>query len=432
VPDETPNITGVIAALTSAFVPATAGAELATQTSNVFTTESSSVLTGATTNTTIANAYLNYVVFNQSYDAIASGHQKIGGWINSSQPLNINNIVIGQKGSIYIWVSNESNYNLNVYFDDLKVTHLKGPILQEDHYYPFGANISALSSTAPLSKPNQFKFNGIEENTDFDLNTYDAFFRNYDPVLGRWWQIDPKASERESPYVGMGNNPILYNDYLGDTIKFASDEASQALQQQYDALRRESKSFNTLITLLEQSKSVINIKVDEVAVDKVAEKKGLGESKDRVGGFAERSDLSITMRAGQTDKQLAEEPFHVFQFLTYGTDRNTAEIESEAKLFDYDVVNEAADSRGDASVFGPGGSEMGVTEVQFSQEDTGSRIIRAGSNREAYNTYLKSFSQYQNATGGPYNGTIRTLKPIAYNNINTVQKIDPTKRPRSN
>ena len=88
-----------------------------------------------------------------------------------------------------------------------------------DSYYPFGLSINALSSTAPLSKPNNYKFNGIEQNTDFDLNTYDAFFREYDPALGRWWQIDPKLSERESPYVGMGNNPIFYNDYLGDTVK---------------------------------------------------------------------------------------------------------------------------------------------------------------------------------------------------------------------
>jgi RHS repeat-associated protein len=318
-----------------------------------------------------------------------------------------------------------------VFFDDLIITHTKGKVLQEDHYYPFGMNISALSSTAPLSKPNQFKFNGIEFTDDFDLNAYDAFYREYDPQLGRWMQIDPKTSGTESPYVGMGNNPLLYNDYLGDTIRFAGDEASQALQQQYDALRQQSKSFNTLITLLEQSESVINIKVDD-AVDKVAEEKGLGEIKDKVGGFAMLSDSHITMRAGQSDKALAEEPFHIFQFLTYGSKRSTAEIESEAKLFDYDVVNEAADSRGDMSIMGPGMAEMDITQVQFSQEDTGSRIIRSGKNRSTYNTYLKSFSQYHNTTGGAYKGTIRMLMPIAYNNINTVQKIDPTKRPRSN
>jgi len=290
-------------------------------------------------------------------------------------------------------------------------------------------NISALSSTAPLSKPNKYKFNGIEENTDFDINVYDALYRNYDPTLGRWWQIDPKASERESSYAGIGNNPILYNDYLGDTVIFANDEASQALKAQYSALREQSKSFNTLITLLEHSEHVVNIKVDEGAVDKVAEDKGLGEIKDKVGGFAIRSDLSITMRAGQSDKALAEEPFHIFQFITYGNERNTAEIESEAKLFDYDVVNEASDSRGDLSTFGPGGAEIGVTNVQFAQEDSGSRIIRSGPNRTAYNNYLRTFAQGQNSTGGAYRGTIRPLLPIAYNNINTIQRIYHIKKP---
>jgi hypothetical protein len=60
-----------------------------------------------------------------------------------------------------------------VFFDHLNITHTKGKVLQEDHYYPFGLNISALSSTAPLSKPNQFKYNGNEEQTEFDLNLYD-------------------------------------------------------------------------------------------------------------------------------------------------------------------------------------------------------------------------------------------------------------------
>ncbi len=65
---------------------------------------------------------------------------------------------------------------------------------------------------------NKYKYNGIEFNSDLDLNTYDAFYRNLDPQIGRWWQVDPKPNDSESPYATMGNNPILYSDYLGDTL----------------------------------------------------------------------------------------------------------------------------------------------------------------------------------------------------------------------
>ena len=69
---------------------------------------------------------------------------------------------------------------------------------------------------------NNKKFNSIEHNKDFDLNMYEAFYRNLDPQIGRFWQIDPKLESAEawSSYVAMLNNPIRYPDPLGDsTIK---------------------------------------------------------------------------------------------------------------------------------------------------------------------------------------------------------------------
>ena len=47
-------------------------------------------------------------------------------------------------------------------------------------------------------------------------NNYTTLFRQLDPRIGRWWSIDPKVLEYESPYVSMGDNPILFNDVLGD------------------------------------------------------------------------------------------------------------------------------------------------------------------------------------------------------------------------
>lgn len=114
-------------------------------------------------------------------------------------------------------------------------------ILQQDHYYPFGANISALSSTAPLSKPNKYKYNGNEEQTEFDLNLYDFNARFYDPVLGRFTSVDPLADHPnqvdKSPYAYAWNNPIVLNDpdgrcpqcAVGFVIGFGLDVASQMI-----------------------------------------------------------------------------------------------------------------------------------------------------------------------------------------------------------
>ena len=97
------------------------------------------------------------------------------------------------------------------------ITHTKSKILQEDHYYPFGANISALSSSAPLSKPNRYKLSGNEEQTDFDFNVYDFNARTYDPILGRFMQIDPMADlmNGETPYHYVFNNPLILKDPSG-------------------------------------------------------------------------------------------------------------------------------------------------------------------------------------------------------------------------
>jgi len=66
------------------------------------------------------------------------------------------------------------------------------------------------------------------------LELYATNFRSLDPQLGRWWQLDPKPDYTQSLYSAMNNNPIRYNDPLGDTINATKIRSNEKLSQAYD------------------------------------------------------------------------------------------------------------------------------------------------------------------------------------------------------
>lgn len=159
----------------------------------------------------------NYNLLDAAWDQITTDMEQVSATQKEpfAYPLS-KEVVVHEPGFAYIFVSNEHPTYVDVYFDDVTVTHTPSPIVSASDYYPFGLTFN--SSQRENAIPNRKKFNGIEEVTDLDLNVYTAFYRANDPAIGRWWQIDPKANPNETPYAFGSNNPIRYSDFLGDTI----------------------------------------------------------------------------------------------------------------------------------------------------------------------------------------------------------------------
>ncbi|MBP7558042.1 MAG: hypothetical protein KA821_17330 [Chitinophagaceae bacterium] len=172
-------------------------------------------------------AFVNWVLFDEQfkYVAASSGFEQVGAdnTLTTHTPAAIN---ISKGGYLYIYLSNETP-NIDVFFDNLQVTHIRGPILEETHYYPFGLTMAEISAKSlNFGNPeNQEKFNkGSElQSKEFSdgsgLEIYSTLLRGLDPQIGRWWQPDSKPVLEHSLYAAMKNNPILNNDPLGDTSR---------------------------------------------------------------------------------------------------------------------------------------------------------------------------------------------------------------------
>ena len=133
-------------------------------------------------------------------------------------------IDIPVNGFLYVFLSNESKGN--VYFDDIRIEHIRGPLLEETHYYPFGLKMAGISSKAFGGVENRFKYNGKElqanefsDGSGLEWTDYGA--RLYDAQLGRWHLADPIAEKYQnfSPYNYVANNPIKYIDPDGKIIR---------------------------------------------------------------------------------------------------------------------------------------------------------------------------------------------------------------------
>ncbi|MEO0333499.1 MAG: RHS repeat-associated core domain-containing protein, partial [Bacteroidota bacterium] len=180
----------------------------------------------ANSNGGIPYAYLNFVFFDEDFvyrpltlhgnDYVPVSDAAMG----NHEPLSVQ-LTMPTSGYLYVYVSNESNWNINVFFDDLQIAHEHSPVVADESYYPFGLS----HNQKPERKlNNKYLYNGFELQDELDLNLYDYGARMYDATLGRWNMTDLLADAYVdfSPYTYVLNNPLKFVDPDGRKVLYVN------------------------------------------------------------------------------------------------------------------------------------------------------------------------------------------------------------------
>jgi RHS repeat-associated protein len=220
----------------------------------------SSIADQTGTGTTKPQAYLNWMLLDNQFNLVANtsgpnqngAQQVVTAGLNGTSlqvPL-AQTITAAKSGYLYIYLSNTTP-GWDVFFDNLSVIHYSSPLIEENHFYPYGLGMAGISDQAIKSQyaVNKYRYNGKElQNQEFPdgsgLELYDYGARMQDPQLGVWHAIDPlvDGSLRWSPYNYAYDNPIRVIDIDGmEGSEFQGDN-NGTLGSCYGCKRRQTGS----------------------------------------------------------------------------------------------------------------------------------------------------------------------------------------------
>ena len=181
-----------------------------------------------------------------------------------------------------------------------------GRVLETNNYYPYGMQIKPLSQTYYTGSDvkNRYKYNGKELFSDNGLDWLAYGKRFYDPVVARFWDLDPLADTFAyvTPYNYAENSPVAnidlwgtqkvpVKDYITEGMRFAG--LSEDYIQEVNKFRAKSGATATVL-------SVATV-VGGSAITRIVQKNGslLTKSAALKGGLAGTVDFMAQLTANR-------------------------------------------------------------------------------------------------------------------------------------
>ncbi|WP_234364040.1 DUF6443 domain-containing protein [Lunatibacter salilacus] len=182
-------------------------------------TENSSLaglLTGKQQNNDAPPAYLNYLFFDKEMNYKYGGYTQMTeaayeDGSNREHERLYQEVVADEPGYFYIYLSNDGTEGGEAFFDDFTILTLESYIVQQTDYYPYGLIARKFVRAGEKETKELFQGKTYDELTGW----YDFHARQYDAALGRWFGVDPQ-DQFASPYLAMGNNPVMMVDPDGE------------------------------------------------------------------------------------------------------------------------------------------------------------------------------------------------------------------------
>ncbi|MFN7655697.1 MAG: RHS repeat-associated core domain-containing protein, partial [Cyclobacteriaceae bacterium] len=163
------------------------------------------------TNSSTPKVFVTILLFDRNYNFLDVAYQQLG---SSGAQMNAS-YTVKELGYAYLYVSNEHATQVDVYFDDVVMSHTPGQIVSATDYMPFGLAFRAGERQGATEQ--KMLYSSKELQDELVLNWYDFGARMYMPEIGRWGNVDilSEVDVKSSPYVYANNNPLRFTDPTG-------------------------------------------------------------------------------------------------------------------------------------------------------------------------------------------------------------------------